>query len=274
MYLFKKYKVWLVGLLSLVLLFSSGTLVGAQKLEESTLIKVLDRGVLRVGILGDFEPWSFFDENYERIGFDIDVAKLMAEALDVKVEFVETGTAGRIPYLVTGKIDIVIAGFGATPERAKSVAYSKPYVAGNPHMLVAPKDSDIKSYKDLAGKKVAVSRGTSSDREITALAPEGTEILRFEEVIDCFLALEMGKADAVADGGYLYDQERIEKHPEWEMKGEIGRGIAFLAVRLEDQIWLNWINLFLADLARKGMHRKLVEKWFGSFPYALQPTYQ
>jgi polar amino acid transport system substrate-binding protein len=256
----------------LVLLFSAGTLIGAQKLEESALKKVLDRGVLRVSILGDFEPWCYLDENYEWTGYDVEVARLMAKELGVKLEFVETGTAGRIPYLVTGKVDIIIAGLGATPERAKSVAYSKPY-AGVIQALVAPKDSDIKSYKDCSGKKVAVARGTTSDKAFTEIAPEGTIILRFEENVDSFLALEQGKVDAVADGGWAFDSAQVKKHPEWEIKGAFYKEVLFLAVRLEDQIWLNWVNMFLA--CSVPHLNELHEKYFGEpLPEEVTPNYQ
>ena len=247
------------------LLISASSVMGhgpGDALKNSTLKKVLDRKILRVGILGDFPKWSYLDDKNNYIGYDPSIAKLMADALGVKLELVETGTAGRIPFLLTGKIDIIIAGFGYSPERAKSVAYSKPY-AGEVLLLVAPKNVNIKSPKDTAGKKVAVARGTTSDRVFTKKAAPGTKILRFEEVIDCFLALEQGKVDAVANGGLGYDTEQVKKHPQWEIKGPYGAEYARLGLKLGDQVWINWVNLFINHLGKKYILSDNHQEWFG-----------
>jgi len=234
----------------------------SKMVEESTLKKVLKRGVLRVGVLTDGPPWGYLDENYEIVGFDVDIAKLMAENLGVKLKLVPTKNVNRVPFLVTGKVDVVIACFGNTLERAQSVAFSKPYAPYTLVLVGRKADKDLKSWKDTAGKRVAVGRGTTIDLIFTKIAPEGTEIVRYETPTDCFLALEQGKVDAVGEG-YTICAYQVQLHPDWEIKGEpFARTFPCMGVPLGDQVWLNWVNLFIEHMLNE---RKIQELWVKHF---------
>ena len=93
---------------------------------DNLLTQILDRGVLRVGVLTTGPPWGFLDEDYNIVGFDVELAKEMAKELGVRLELVETLNINRVPYLTTGRVDIVIACFANTLERAKSVLFPSP----------------------------------------------------------------------------------------------------------------------------------------------------
>jgi polar amino acid transport system substrate-binding protein len=97
-----------------------------QMSAESTLEKVLRRGVLRVG-MSTFVPWAMKDKTGKLIGFEIDVATRLAKDMGVKVEFVPTKWAGIIPALLTGKFDVIIGGMGILPRRNLKVNFSVPY---------------------------------------------------------------------------------------------------------------------------------------------------
>jgi len=234
----------------------------SQMVEKSTLTRVLKNNVLRVGILTNNPPWGYLDKNFNNVGFDIDIAKLMAEALGVKLQLVETENVNRVPFLVTDKVDIIIAVFGNTLERAKSISFSEVYA---PYTLVVvghKDDVDFKSWTDLAGKKIALGRGTTSDTVLSKIAPEGTEIVRYETPTDCFLALEQGKVDAVSDG-YDTCAYYVNLHPEWEIKGEpFQRTFPCMGVQIGDQVWLNWVNLFINHMLNDG---KIQELWVKHF---------
>ncbi len=265
----KKVHIKVLSMFLVGLLFIGGLTMVAmadlptQMAKESTLRAVLEKGVLRVGVHTTAPPWGYLDENYENVGFDIDIAKLMAETLGVKLELTETENVNRVPFLVTGKVDVVIAVFASTPQRAQSIAFSTPY---GPYTLVLvgrKDDTDFKNWTDTAGRKVAAGRGGTVEIAFTKIAPEGTEIVSYETPADCFLALEQGKVDAVGEG-YTICAYQVQEHPDWEIKGEpFTRTFPSMGVRQGDQVWLNWINLFIHHALSEGKIQEFWVKHFG-----------
>jgi|ADurb_Gel_01_Slu_FD_contig_41_554499_length_907_multi_3_in_0_out_0_1 polar amino acid transport system substrate-binding protein len=250
-------------LLSIILVMLMVVLMAAPTFAQGpdTLNKVLNRGVLRVGVLTTGPPWGFLDEKYELVGFDVDIAKEMAKELGVKLELVETLNINRVPYLTTDRVDIIIACFANTLERAKSVAFSQAYA---PFMLVlcGPKDVKINSLKDLSGKKVALGRGTTSDLHLSEKAPKDAQLLRYESPTDAFLAVEQGKAHVFAEG-YDHAMYQIKTHPNWEIKGEpFAKTYPCMAVKQGDLVWLDWVNLFILHKLNDGVLQDLYAKWF------------
>ena len=138
------------------------------------------RGKLIVGVLTDFPPYAGVDDKQQPAGYDMDVAKLMAEDLGVKLEAVPVTGPNRIPYLLTNRIDMLVAVLGVTAERAKQVAFSNPYSTLD-IMVMAPKKLDIKEPKDLAKYTIGVTRAGSQDTLVSAIAPPGTKILRYDD---------------------------------------------------------------------------------------------
>ena len=95
-------------------------------LRESQIDKIVKKGTLKVG-LDVFVPWAFKDKDGNLVGFEVDVAKKLAEDMGVEVEFVPTEWSGIIPSLLTGKFDVIIGGMSITSERALKVNFSIPY---------------------------------------------------------------------------------------------------------------------------------------------------
>ena len=100
--------------------------INKQLAKSSIIDKVMRKGTLRVG-LSSFVPWAMQDKKGEWIGFEIDVAKKLAEDMGVKIEFVPTKWEGLIPSLLTGKFDLIIAGMTGTPQRALKINFTNPY---------------------------------------------------------------------------------------------------------------------------------------------------
>jgi polar amino acid transport system substrate-binding protein len=94
--------------------------------QDSVVEQVIQRGVLRVG-MSTFVPWAMKDKTGKLIGFEIDVARRLAEDMGVKVEFVPTKWSGIIPALLTGKFDVIIGGMGILPSRNLKVNFTNPY---------------------------------------------------------------------------------------------------------------------------------------------------
>lgn len=229
---------------------------------SSTLKAIVDRGALRVGTQFSFPNWGFYDEDREPAGFDIDMAKAMADALEVELELTETTNNNRIPYLQSGKVDVVISVFSVTPERALSVAFSQPYGALL-SVLVSPSDDDIERVDDLAGKTVAVSKGTGSAALIQESAPEGTRFREFDSPASTFLALQQGQVDAAAeglDGVNAFTEENAG----FAIKGEPLRPYFPIAIgtRQRDQPLQHWIDTWLLTMENSGETERLYRKWF------------
>jgi polar amino acid transport system substrate-binding protein len=228
---------------------------------ESTLEQVLKRGKLIVGIGLGAPPFGMYDADKKPSGLDVDLAKLIAQELKVEIEWVDTTSVNRIPYLLTNKVDLVIATFSATPERAKQVAFTKPYTTFGQAILGWKNDRSIKSAKDLKGKTVAVTRGTTQDLTLAQLVPEA-KIMRYEDDPVTMLAFEQKKVDALVTADVIV-MKKVKDNKDMELKGIISRTWVCIGVRHGDQDWLNWLNTFIDIYGGQGKFAELYEKWTG-----------
>ncbi|SEB25065.1 transporter substrate-binding domain-containing protein [Variovorax sp. YR216] len=151
-------------------------------------------GKIRISIDPAAPPYSTKDAHLEYAGSEVDVARLLASDWKLELEIVPTNPASRIPYLLTDKTDLVISTLSITPERAKVIDFSVPY-SGIQVVVGAPKAVALRSLEDLAGKRVAVVRGSTNDTELTRAAPSGTQIVRFDDDATAITAIISGQAD-------------------------------------------------------------------------------
>ncbi len=154
------------------------------------------KGELTVGLLVDFPPYGTVNASNQPDGYDADVARLLAKDFGVPVKLVPVTGPNRIPFLLTNKVDLLVASLAVTPERAKQVQFSKPYSAAT-IVLYGPKKLAIKAPADLKGVRVAVARASTQDTALTAMAPEGTDIRRFDDDASAMQALISGQVDAI-----------------------------------------------------------------------------
>jgi polar amino acid transport system substrate-binding protein len=240
---------------------------------ESTLDQVLKRGKLIVGIGLGVPPFGSYDADKKPVGFDVDLAKLIAHELKVEIEWVDTTSVNRIPYLLTNKVDLIIATFSATPERAKQVAFTKPYAVNRLVLLGWKKDRDIKSYKDLKGRTVGATRGTGQDLAITELAPEA-KIVRYDDDPITMLAFDQKKVETVATAEFLAAAKyKLKDSKDLEIKGEITRTFLTIGVRRNDQEWINWLNTLFDSYGGLGKFAEMWEKWVGTKMAPTLPTW-
>ena len=184
------------GLIVMVSLLVMSACSQAQSDEQgaaSTIDQVLDKGKLVVGTAPGYYPFEMKDMNGEFVGYDIDVAKAIAEALDVEVEFQQFGFDGLIPALQTGEIDMILAGMTIRGDRALSVSFSDPYHTTGQVVMLPKDDTDTKSWEDLdqPNKKIAVSLGTTGALLAKQIFQEA-EILDFEDFPSAAMALIQG----------------------------------------------------------------------------------
>src|SRR5215212_12062491 len=161
---------WLVFTLAV----AASTAARADKLAD-----IISRGVVRIVVFADVPPFGSQNANRELEGFDIDMAKLVAKSLGVRLELVPAPAASRIPFLLTDKADMNIAAMSITAERARQVMYSAPY-ADTSLAVYGPKNLAIKSAADLGQNKISVAKGTTEDLVLSAVAPT-SDIMRTED---------------------------------------------------------------------------------------------
>ncbi len=171
--------------------------LGAGSAHADQLDTIMAAKKLRVAIDMATPPFAMKDDKLNLIGSDVETAKLLAKDLGVELEIVPTTLPNRVPFLQTGKADIVISAFSITPERAKVIDFSVPY-ASIQVIVAAPKGTQISSPADLAGKKVISTRGTTNDQELTKVATSATQITRFDDDATLITAAVSGQADIVA----------------------------------------------------------------------------
>lgn len=233
------------------------------------LANIISKGVVRIGVPIDVPPYGSQDANRNPIGLDVDLAQAIGEALGVKVELQQITGANRIPYLLTNKIDIIIASLGMTPERAKQITYTNPY-ADSYDAVYGPKSAQVTSAADLGKLKVVLSKGTIQDIELSR--NPNANIMRTEDDATAAAAYLSGQADLIATNS-LVVQELMKKNAgvEFDRKFVVARGPAHMGVRMGEQNLANWLNVFIYTLAIRGDLDKLTQKWLG-YPYEPLPS--
>jgi polar amino acid transport system substrate-binding protein len=248
----------LLILLALMLSFSVEVTAG-------TLQDVKARGKLVAGVKTDFPPFGFVDEKGVNKGFDPDIARALAKELFGKedaLELVAVTSANRIPFLTTGKIDIILASMTITEERKKVIDYSNPYFMSG-HLLIVHKDSKIEKVQDLAGKKVSTTMGSTGDMVIGKLVPTA-ERIKFQHNSESLQALKDRRTEAfIQDDVLLLDLQK--RNPELKIVGwpPFESAPYGLGVRKGDKEWLDFVDATLTKMNKTGEYQKLWDKWFG-----------
>lgn len=169
---------------------------------DNTLETIKKSGVISIAVPQDFPPFGSVGADMQSVGYDIDTARLIAKSLGVKVKLVPVTSTNRIPYLTTGKVDLVISSLGKNAEREKAIDFSAAY-APFFNGVFGPADLKIATAEELAGKTIAVTRGAVEDMELTKIAPASTEIRRFEDNSSTIAAYLSGQVQMVATGNVV-----------------------------------------------------------------------
>ena len=235
--------------------------VHADKVDD-----VIDAGLVRCGVVLDFPPIGYRDENNQPAGFDVDYCKDLAAAMEVDYEIIPLTWAERLPSIVSNRADVVFGGTSDTLERAKTVGFTIPYAIYYAQAVVG-KDSGIKTFEDMRGKRVGAAVGTVPEIEFLKYAKEwGTENLYqgFQSENEVFLAVAQGKVDAgittntavkpIAD---KYESVIAGPRMPWttDYTSVVGPR--------KDFGWLNYLNLFVTQQVRSGRYQELWDKYVG-----------
>lgn len=242
-----------------------------QLVAESTLDQVMRRGVLRVG-MDTFLPWAMKDKKGELVGFEIDVARRLAEDMGVKVEFVPTKWAGIIPALLTGKFDVIIGGMGIQTKRALKVNFSIPYdYSGMDIVAHKEKAAGFESLEDFnkPDVEIACKLGTTAVTAAKKYIPNA-KLRLFDDEAQAYQELRNGNVSAVVGNAPRPAYEAI-KYPETmflPLKSNFTKEPIGFAVRKGDPDTLTFFNNWITIVTHEGWLEERHHYWFGTREWA------
>ena len=187
----------LVKVFALVLAFALLTVSSAFAASTArTLDEIKESGELVVGVFSDKKPFGYVDENGDYQGYDVYFARRLAEDLGTELKLVSVDAPNRVEYLTSAKVDIILANFTVTPERAEVVDFALPYMKVALG-VVSPDGALITDVAQLDGKTLIVSKGTTAETYFTENHPE-VKLLKFDTYTEAFNALLDGRGDALS----------------------------------------------------------------------------
>ena len=193
----KKFTVKVIAILVLLALALTSAAAEDGKVYR-TLDEIKASGTINIGVFSDKNPFGYVDENGEYQGYDVYFAKRIGEDLGVAVNYVSTEAANRVEYLETGKVDIILANFTVTTERAEKVDFALPYM--NVALgVVSPESRVIKDLSEIgADDQVIVISGTTAEDYLIKNNPE-IKLQKYDTYANAKTALENGNAVAWAN---------------------------------------------------------------------------
>ena len=163
-----------------------------------TLDEIKESGTINIGVFSDKSPFGYVDENGEYAGYDVYFAEKIGEDLGVDINYVSTEAANRIEYLQTGKVDIILANFTVTEERAQEVDFALPYM--NVALgVVSPSDAVVESLDAVgADDQIIVISGTTAETYLEKNYPD-IKLQKYDAYAEAKTAFENGNAVAWAN---------------------------------------------------------------------------
>lgn len=260
----RKYVLTSIALASVLF----ATVASADQLAD-----IKAKGNLVCGTLGTAEPFSFPNpQTRELQGYDVDFCNALAKSLGVKLELKMIAVAARIPELQQGRIDVIAANLGWTPERAEQIAYSDQYYASL--QKVATRHADgYKQATDLAGKRVSAPKGSTSEIAAKKSIPN-VETVTFQDPPTAFLAMQQGKVEGFAISEIMlvkFKQQVQATTPIDILEPPLMLESWGIGMRKGEAALINHVNNTLQAMEKSGEATKIFDKWLGAgTPYNMK----
>lgn len=254
------------GLKTICLMASLAWLGAAPVAAEAhSLDEILSAKKLVVGINPNLPPLGRFNDKNEIEGFDVDVANKLGQMLGVEVSLVQVNSADRVPFLATGKADLVLGALTRTPDRAKVIDFSLP-IQTEAISAITLKDKPFKSIADLNSADIHLVevRGTTPVEFVKAHLPKA-QVTLFDNYPDAVRALEQGRGDAIVDVvDYLGMYTKNYKN-ETRVITDAAADVDYDCIGLAhgNEALKSWVNVALFQLQTNGFLKDTYRKWFG-----------
>ena len=228
---------------------------------DNALDRITNAGVIRIAVPDNFPPFGNLGTDGRMHGYDIDTAMLIGEALGAKVDLVATASTDRIPSLAAGKVDLVVSTLGKDAEREKlidfSVAYAPFYSA-----VYGPVALPVARPDDLAGRTIAVTRGTIEDTALSALAPAAATIKRYDDNAGAQVAFLSNQTELIATGnavaGEVLTKSLVKKTV---LKFLLRNSPCYVGVAKGQPALLARIDAIIGDARKDGRLDVIAKRW-------------
>lgn len=224
----------------------------AEKVVYRTVDEIKESGTINIGVFSDKSPFGYVDENGEYQGYDVYFGNRIGEDLGVEINYVSTEAANRIEYLQTGKVDIILANFTVTEERAQEVDFALPYM--NVALgVVSPEDNVITSLDELgADDEVIVISGTTAETYLEKNYPN-IKLQKYDAYAEAKTAFENGNGVAWANDNTEVIAFAIENPGYTVGIPSLGSADTIApAVTKGNESLLNWLNDEIAALGNEN----------------------
>ena len=233
-----------------------------------TLDRIIKEKKLRVTAEVTSPPFGILDKDNQPDGSEIATARQLAKDLGVEIEFVQVTAPQRIPALLAGRADVAISSLSITHERAKTVMFAPPHGALS-IVITGAKNKQIRNAQDMAGKKIGLTRATLEEATVPKMAPQGTNIVMFDDIAATLQALVSGQVDAAGMSAFAA-KSVADRNPRANLENKFTVTTAYYgaAIRPGDfdllqfmrtWVFLNKQNGVLAQIYQKYTQVALVE---------------
>jgi L-cystine transport system substrate-binding protein len=230
--------------------------------EKDLLAEIKEEGVLTVGTEGTYPPFTFHDENGELTGFDVEIAREVAERLGVEAEFMETQWDAMFAGLDAERFDMIANQVGIRPDRQEKYDFSEGYITSAAVLIVNESNNDIKAFEDLNGKKSAQTL-TSNYGDIAK--SHGAELVGIEGFNQAIELLAQNRADATINDKLSFLDFKKQK-PDAPVKIVATADDASqsgLMFRKGNETLVEEVNKALQGMIEDGTYLEISKKWFG-----------
>ena len=233
---------------------SSGAQVGDRTPEQ-----IQESGEIVIGIFSDKAPFGYIDADGKPAGYDVVYGDRIAADLGVTAKYVPVDAAARTEVLASNKVDITLANFTVTPERAEKVDFANPYFKVSLG-VVSPTSAEITDVSQLAGKTLIVTKGTTAEAYFEANHPE-VKLQKYDQYSDAYQALEDGRGDAFSTDNTEVIAWAIA-HPGFSVGIKSLGDTSYIAaaVKKGNTALLDWLNNQLVELGEENFFHKDYEQ--------------
>lgn len=233
-------------------------------IKDNSFSGIKSANLIRVGSALEELPWGTIDQtNGEKIGGEVEIAKMLASELGVGIEIVNRGFDFLIPELLSKKFDVIIAGISITDERKEKIAFSDPYFKTGQVIVVKDDNKEIADETNLEGKIIGVLSGTTSQNFANTI-PNVKEVRVYDNPGQYYEDTKSGKIDAT-----IYDQPAAY----WYTKNSKGLKIVgnlltseyyALGLRKEDVELKSRIDTAISKIIKTEQYKKIIADWYGT----------
>lgn len=250
--------------LAVLMLATAMTMAVSAEESGDLLSRIQERGTIVVGLEGDWAPWSYVGEDDELTGYDVEVAKAIANKLGVELQIVPGEWDGLFAGMDAGRYDLVINGVEVTEDRAEKYDFADPYAYIRTALIVRGDNDDIHTFEDLKGKKTANSIASTYMNLAESYGATCYGVATLDETLTMVL---QGRVDATLNAIVSYT-DYMSQHPDSNLKvvatTEDASNVAIPMRKGDDTATLREaVNQAIAELREEGTLSELSIRFFG-----------